>query len=153
MKINRNLVLRRTMATMLVLLGMVVFVLGSAQAQSAKPQTLQEMVATATANITTVALPQGKFYFDSKTLFVDVREPDEFKKGHVPAAVNIPRGLLEFQITNAVPDKTTRIVVYCKSGARSALSTETLQKMGYTNAVSMSGGWEGWAAAGYPAEN
>jgi rhodanese-related sulfurtransferase len=152
MRFNRVSAWRWSLVALLALVVVGVVAAGSAHGQATKPLGLQDMVAAANANITSIGLSQGKFYFDSKTLFVDVREPEEFKKGHIPAAVNIPRGLLEFQIANAVPDKTTRMVVYCKSGARSALSTETLLKMGYMNAVSMTGGWEGWAAAKYPVE-
>jgi len=81
-----------------------------------------------------------------------VRTAKEFKKGHLPKAVNIPRGLLEFKVTKKIPNKNTAIICYCISGDRSCLSTCTLVKMGYTNVESMAGGWKAWLKADYPIE-
>jgi rhodanese-related sulfurtransferase len=85
-------------------------------------------------------------------VFLDVREPDEYKAGHIPGAVNIPRGLLESRIEDQVSDKNSTIVVYCRSGVRSALASATLVKMGYKGVLNMDGGWKAWQEAGYPAE-
>jgi len=85
-------------------------------------------------------------------LFLDVRTEKEYKKGHIPGAMNIPRGLLEFRIAKMIPDRNASIVVYCRSGARSSLATYTLVRMGYRNVKNMDGGWRAWAKAGYPVE-
>lgn len=86
-----------------------------------------------------------------KYLILDVREPAEFAAGHLPDAVNIPRGVLEFKISNhsSFQNQPADILVYCQTGGRSALATEALLKLGYTNAVSMAGGFNLWQASGY----
>ena len=110
-----------------------------------------EMVAAAKAEITEITVADAKGFLDQGGyLFVDVREPNETAMGTIPGAVTIPRGLLEFRIAAEAPDKNGKIVVYCKSGGRSALATQTLKKMGYTAAVSMNGGFSAWEEAGYP---
>lgn len=83
---------------------------------------------------------------------VDVREPEEFAAGHLPGALNIPRGVLEFKVA-AVPelqDREPALLVYCKTGGRSALATRVLNQMGYGEAVSLAGGFDPWAQAGRP---
>ena len=84
------------------------------------------------------------------TLVIDVREPDEYLKGYIPGAINIPRGLLEFRITNdaTLQDIERPIVVYCKTSGRAALSVITLQSMGFKKVVSLSGGFDAWLANG-----
>jgi sulfur-carrier protein adenylyltransferase/sulfurtransferase len=81
---------------------------------------------------------------------VDVREADEWEKGHVPGAVFIPRGFLELRIEEKVPDKTRPIVVYCAGGTRSALGAKTLQDLGYSDVTSLAGGFTRWREAGLP---
>jgi rhodanese-related sulfurtransferase len=83
---------------------------------------------------------------------IDVREESEWKQGHLAGAVHIPRGVLEPQIEAAVPDLDARVVVYCAGGNRGALAAESLQKFGYTNVASLSGGFRGWQDAGRPVE-
>jgi rhodanese-related sulfurtransferase len=85
-----------------------------------------------------------------KMLLVDVREDNEWHKGHLPGAVHMGRGVIERDIENAVPDTKTKIVLYCGGGFRSALVADNLQKMGYSNVESMDGGWRGWTEAGLP---
>jgi len=85
-------------------------------------------------------------------VILDCRTAKEFKKGHLPKAINIPRGLLEFKVAKEIPNKAGYIICYCKSGGRSCLSTCTLGQMGYTNVKSMAGGWKAWVKAGYPVE-
>jgi rhodanese-related sulfurtransferase len=129
------------------------FLAAPAFAQQEKDLTVQDMVAAANKIVASVTAAQAKSELNvSGVVFLDVREPAEFSKGHIPGAVNIPRGLLEFSITNEVPVKSTRLVVYCKVGGRGALAGETLMKMGYKNLVNMKGGWEEWLAAGFPAQ-
>ncbi len=116
------------------------------------PLTAQDMVATAKQQIeeidTTTA--QGRL---AGSLILDVREPAEFAAGHLPGAVNIPRGVLEFKI-DSHPDFQNRqqaaIVVYCQTGGRSALATQVLNQLGYSQAVSMAGGFKAWTEAGLP---
>jgi rhodanese-related sulfurtransferase len=85
-----------------------------------------------------------------KIILVDVREESEWARGHLPGAVYMGKGVIERDIEKKVPDKNAPIVLYCGGGFRSALVAENLQKMGYTNVISMDGGWRGWVGAGYP---
>jgi rhodanese-related sulfurtransferase len=85
-----------------------------------------------------------------KFLLVDVREDNEWERGHIPGAIHMGRGIIERDIEQAVPDHSTQIVLYCGGGYRSALAAENLQKMGYTNVISMDGGWRHWTEAGFP---
>ena len=81
--------------------------------------------------------------------WVDVRERDEWEEGHIPGAVHIPRGYLESRIEGVVPDRSTPVVVSCQSGARSALAAKTLLDLGYTDVVSLEGGFTDWKRNGY----
>jgi sulfur-carrier protein adenylyltransferase/sulfurtransferase len=82
--------------------------------------------------------------------FLDVRELDEYEQGTVPGAVFIPRGHLESQVENKIPKKDTPVVVYCAGGTRSAFAAETLEELGYTDVVSMAGGFGRWKDQGRP---
>lgn len=81
------------------------------------------------------------------TVFLDVREPNEWNLGHVPGAVHIPRGQLEGKVEGVV-ERGARVVVYCAGGSRSALAADTLREMGYDRVESLRGGFRGWADAG-----
>lgn len=81
---------------------------------------------------------------------VDVREGEEWRRGHLPHARHLCKGILERDIETSIPDPAARIVLYCGGGFRSALAADSLQKMGYTNVASMDGGWRGWTEAGLP---
>jgi sulfur-carrier protein adenylyltransferase/sulfurtransferase len=83
-------------------------------------------------------------------VLVDVREKHEWNEGHVPGALHVPRGFLELQIEEAVPDKSKTVVLYCAGGVRSLIAGTTLQQMGYKTPISMSGGFGQWKANGYP---
>jgi rhodanese-related sulfurtransferase len=87
-----------------------------------------------------------------KLTLVDVREDNEWARGHLPGAVHLGKGIIERDIEEALPDKDAPLVLYCGGGFRSALVADNLQKMGYTNVISMDGGWRGWTTAGYPTE-
>jgi len=87
-----------------------------------------------------------------KFLLVDVREDNEWEKGHVPGAVHMGKGVIERDIEVQVPEATTKMILYCGGGFRSALVAENLQKMGYANVESMDGGWRGWVSAGLPTQ-
>lgn len=79
---------------------------------------------------------------------VDIRERDEFVQGHIPGAVFIPRGYLELQIEQHQPDRSKPVVVYCAGGVRSALAARNLKEMGYSDVISLIGGFNGWKNAG-----
>lgn len=81
-------------------------------------------------------------------MLLDVRENDEWVNGHIAQALHIPRGILERDIENLVPDKHTPLVVYCGGGYRSALACDNLQKMGYKNVKSLAGGIKAWVVSG-----
>jgi len=83
-------------------------------------------------------------------LVLDVREPDEYEQGALPGAIHIPRGMLEVQVEGRIPDKDAPIVCYCAAGVRSALAAKTLAEMGYTNVVSVAGGFNRWKDEGRP---
>ena len=83
---------------------------------------------------------------------VDVREESEFAGGHIPGAVYIGRGVLERDIESRIADHDAEIVLYCGGGFRSALAADNLQKMGYTNVISMDGGYRAWKESGFPIE-
>src|SRR6266404_5998097 len=87
-----------------------------------------------------------------KFLLVDVREDNEWVRGHLPGAVHLGKGIIERDIEQTEPDKSATLVLYCGGGFRSALAADNLQKMGYTNCISMDGGWRAWTEAGYPIE-
>jgi rhodanese-related sulfurtransferase len=83
-------------------------------------------------------------------LLVDVREDNEWASGHIPGAVHMGRGIIERDIEVQVPETSTKMILYCGGGFRSALVADNLQKMGYTNVESMDGGWRGWVSSGLP---
>lgn len=87
---------------------------------------------------------------DQEIVLVDVREKLEWNEGHIPGAIHVPRGYLELQIEEAVPDKSKTVVLYCAGGVRSLIAGVTLQQMGYHNPISMSGGFGQWKGNGYP---
>ena len=87
---------------------------------------------------------------DKGFVLVDVREESEWNAGHIPGAMHLGKGVIERDIEQKVPDTKQEIVLYCGGGFRSALAAESLQKMGYTNVISMDGGWRGWRDAGHP---
>jgi len=83
-------------------------------------------------------------------VLVDVREESEFAADHIPGAVHLGKGILERDIEVKYPDLATELVLYCGGGFRSALAADNLQKMGYTNVISMDGGIRGWRDKSYP---
>jgi len=89
---------------------------------------------------------------DPATLFVDVREADEWERGHIPGAVLVPKSHLEEEIEAKAPDRARPIVLYCAGGVRSVFAARTLAQMGYTAAVTMLGGFDAWSAQGLPSE-
>jgi rhodanese-related sulfurtransferase len=84
-----------------------------------------------------------------KFVLVDVREESEFAKDHLPSAIHLGKGIIERDLEARVPELNTEIVLYCGGGFRSALAADNLQKMGYTNVISMDGGIRDWREKGY----
>jgi rhodanese-related sulfurtransferase len=118
------------------------------------PLTPMDLVAAAKQQIREVS-PEEAFGLLGKVPVLDVREPAEYAAGHLPGAVNIPRGVLEFQIGNHSAFQNLQnaeFLVYCLSGGRSALAVEALKKLGYEKAVSLAGGYKLWQESGQPVE-
>lgn len=115
-------------------------------------KTAHDMVEAAKAEIREVPLDQSDAAIKEADLLIDVREADEFQEGHIPGAVNIPRGILEFKLTNdpALENRGLNIVIYCKNSGRSALSARAMKEMGYVHVQSIAGGIEAWQEAGKP---
>ncbi|HMI47263.1 MAG TPA: rhodanese-like domain-containing protein [Gemmatimonadaceae bacterium] len=88
-----------------------------------------------------------------KAKLIDVREDNEWAAGHARGAEHLGKGVIERDIEERVPDKNTELILYCGGGFRSALSADSIQKMGYTNVASMAGGWRAWQAADGPTES
>jgi rhodanese-related sulfurtransferase len=127
--------------------------------------TLREMVASARSQSNEISPVEAAQAGDNAelNLIVDVREPAEYQEGHLPRAVNIPRGLLELRADPASPsadpalssDRTARILLYCTKGpgARSLLAAQTLRGMGYDHVEVLGGGLTAWMEAGLPVES
>lgn len=115
-------------------------------------KTVQDMVAAAKAEIREVPLEQADGAIRQADLLIDVRESDEYHEGHIPGAINIPRGILEFKLTNdpALEDRGLNLVIYCKNSGRSALSAKAMKELGYAHVQSIAGGIEAWQEAGNP---
>ena len=99
---------------------------------------------------TTVDEIKARLDRGDRFLLVDVREESEWAKDHLPGAIHLGKGVIERDIEQKVPDTATEMVLYCGGGFRSALAADILQKMGYTNVLSMDGGIRDWRQKGYP---
>ena len=85
-------------------------------------------------------------------LLIDVREDREYEAAHAAGAMHLGKGIIERDIERTVPEKNTRMVLYCGGGFRSALAADSLQNMGYTNVISLDGGWHAYEVSGLPIE-
>ncbi len=101
---------------------------------------------------TTVDEVKAKLDAGENFVLIDVREESEYAKDHLPGAVHLGKGIIERDIEKRVPDPKTPIILYCGGGFRSALSADNLQKMGYTDVLSMDGGVRVWREKGLPLE-
>ena len=99
-----------------------------------------------------VAETQSRLQQNRDAKLIDVREDKEFEAAHATGATHLGKGIIERDIETEVPDKNTELILYCGGGYRSALATDALQKMGYTNVISMDGGWKRWVELEYPIE-
>ena len=121
---------------------------------------LKDFVDAALQHITQVE-PEwvARHAIGSDYTILDVREPDEYAAGHLPGAINIPRGFLEvradlehYKRDERLRDRSQKLVCYCGGGHRSALAADTLRQMGFANSLSMRGGWTAWTDLSYPTE-
>jgi rhodanese-related sulfurtransferase len=113
-----------------------------------------KLVADAKRHIreTTIAVVAERLQRGDTFHFIDVREDDEWRAGYARGAIHLGKGVIERDIEKRIPNKDEEIILYCGGGYRSALAAEALNKMGYTNVLSMDGGMRGWRAAGLPEE-
>jgi len=88
----------------------------------------------------------------SKPVLIDVREDSEWEAGHARGAIHVGKGVIERDIETKVPDKGAKLVLYCGGGFRSALAADSLQQMGYTDVISLDGGWGAYQKSGLPIE-
>lgn len=109
-----------------------------------------EIVNDAKSRITECDVGEARNRIEQGAVLIDVREDNEFEAGHARGARHIGRGIIERDIIEAFPDKSTELILYCGGGYRSALAADMLQKMGYTNVLSMDGGWKAWKESGAP---
>ena len=110
-------------------------------------RTYQDLVAAALRDVPEVTVDELATRADTPTL-IDVREPDEHHLGTISGAVLIPRGILEYTVTEKVPDRDSPVVVYCSAGHRSALAAAAMQHLGYTSVASLQGGFAAWKQTG-----
>jgi rhodanese-related sulfurtransferase len=110
------------------------------------------IVEDAKARVREVSLDDVKARLDrgDKFVLVDVREESEYAKDHLPGAIHLGKGVIERDIEERVPELNTPVVLYCGGGYRSALAADNLQKMGYSNVLSMNGGIRGWREKHFP---
>ncbi len=111
----------------------------------------QEISSEAKSNAPHISSQQLAGSQSEKEEFVllDIRTEAEYEAGHIQGARWFPRGKLEYYIQEVIKDPNTRIVLYCRTGGRSALATLTLKDMGYTNVVDLEGGFKEWVAGGH----
>ena len=113
----------------------------------------EELVANAKKNITEILPTDAELKSKSgDAVIVDVREKDEWDEERLPGTIHLSRGTIEWKIGEKIPDLNTTIICHCGGGGRSALAAESLQKMGYTNVISMDGGIRNWREKSYPLE-
>ena len=115
-------------------------------------KTAHDLVTVAKTRTQEVPLDQAEQAIRNADVLLDVREADEFAAGHLPGAILVPRGLLEFRFSAspALTPRDLKIVLYCKTSGRAALAACALQDMGYLNVQSLAGGFDAWGAANKP---
>jgi len=116
--------------------------------------TRDELLNQARQNIHIIDADETQTLIDKGAMLLDVREPSEFDMGHLPEAVHIPRGLLEFMVDNhpKLQNRTQTMVVYCKNGGRSTLATDLLQRMGFSDIHMLAGGFDNWTGTVHKVE-
>jgi rhodanese-related sulfurtransferase len=128
------------------------FLLYSVSLVYAIDKTPEQVVREAKAAINEVSIDEVKKMIDTgaEITLLDVRDREEFETGHIPGAINISRGTLDFKVHLIIPDKNKKVIVYCGLDLRSPLATKSLHDLGYKKAVNMIGGLKAWKEAGYP---
>lgn len=118
------------------------------------PPQVMELVARAKSLVRLVTIEDVKGMIDrkEKVFILDVRDPWEYAAGHLPGAVNVSRGTLEFKIWDRIPETNANIVVYCQSIGRAALASRTLKELGYVNVTLLDAPFPDWTQSGYPLE-
>jgi molybdopterin/thiamine biosynthesis adenylyltransferase/rhodanese-related sulfurtransferase len=109
-----------------------------------------ELLQQGTGSVPTIGLEDARGLMDGDAVFLDVREPSEWDLGHVPNALHIPRAQVAGKIQQAIPDKSTRVVVYCARGSRSAVAGAEMRALGYEHVENLIDGFNGWEQRGLP---
>jgi len=148
--------MRKKMLDSMLLLLVVPLLLLNMTLKSAdsQPAFKSSLLTQAKAAVKSVSAADVKAAIDKKekAIYLDVRTPGEFESGHLPGAINVSNRILESKISALIPDKNTKIYVYCQEITRSPLATKTLNNLGYKNAVLVDATLEDWIKAGYPME-
>ena len=115
-------------------------------------KTAHDLVAAAKTRVQEIAVVDADRAISDADVLVDVRESEEFAAGHLPGAIHVSRGMLEFKFSAdpALSARDLRIVLYCKTSGRAALAASALHDMGYLHVKSIGGGFDAWVAAGKP---
>lgn len=119
-----------------------------------KMKTPHDLVAAAKQTVLEVPIDKAPAVIAQNDVLIDVREAEEFQAGHLPGAIHMSRGMLEFKLA-ANPQFQSRdlkITLYCKTSGRAALCAQSLKEMGYSNVSSIAGGFDAWQAAGFHVE-
>ena len=111
-----------------------------------------EIVNDAKSRVREVSVAETQERIAEGAVLIDVREDNEYAAAHATGSRHMGRGIIERDIVQTFPDKSAELILYCGGGFRSALATDMLQKMGYTNVWSMASGWHAWQEAGAPVE-
>jgi rhodanese-related sulfurtransferase len=111
-----------------------------------------ELAEAARSRVKEISVEETLERIENGASLIDVREDNEFAAGHAEKATHIGRGVIERDIIGVFPDKSAELILYCGGGYRSALAADNLQKMGYTNVLSMAGGWTAWQQANAPVD-
>jgi len=140
------------MISLLVVLSLVTFTLAQSKKPAGPPPVVMEMVKKAKASMKTASADEVKAVVEkkSKVILMDVRTSGEWAAGHLPGAIHVDRGLIEFTVWKAIPDQNAQIIVYCKTGGRATLATKTMLDLGYKNARVAGISYDAWVKAGNP---
>jgi len=140
------------MISLLVVLSLVTFTLAQSKKPAGPPPVVMEMVKKAKASMKTASADEVKAVVEkkSKVILMDVRTSGEWAAGHLPGAIHVDRGLIEFTVWKAIPDQNAQIIVYCKTGGRATLATKTMLDLGFKNARVAGISYDAWVKAGNP---
>ena len=117
-------------------------------------KTAHDLVLAAKARVEELSLAEAEAAIRRADVLIDVREADEYAAGHLPGAMHLSRGMLEFKLsaTAALSARNLKVVLYCKTSGRAALSVVAMLEMGYLDVKSIAGGYDAWVAAGLPVQ-